>query len=93
MSLIKIADSSIEFVCAANDTITRAALRAGLGMPYECNVGSCGTCKVELVNGAVESAWAEFVPFLAFDREIRTIICTTNAIVRLSCHECGWGAV
>jgi len=26
-----------------------------------------------------ESAWAEFVPFLAFDREIRTIICTTNA--------------
>ena len=27
-----------------------------------------------------EKAWAEFVPFLAFDREIRKIICTTNAI-------------
>jgi len=27
-----------------------------------------------------ENAWAEFVPFLAFDREIRAIICTTNAI-------------
>jgi transposase-like protein len=27
-----------------------------------------------------ENAWAEFVPFLRFDREIRTIICTTNAI-------------
>ncbi len=27
-----------------------------------------------------ESAWAEFVPFLQFDREIRTVICTTNAI-------------
>jgi transposase-like protein len=27
------------------------------------------------------NAWAEFVPFLQFDREIRTIICTTNAIV------------
>lgn len=26
------------------------------------------------------SAWAEFVPFLRFDQEIRTIICTTNAI-------------
>jgi putative transposase len=25
-------------------------------------------------------AWAEFVPFLQFDTEIRTIICTTNAI-------------
>jgi transposase-like protein len=27
-----------------------------------------------------ENAWAEFVPFLAFDTEIRTVICTTNAI-------------
>jgi transposase-like protein len=26
-----------------------------------------------------ENAWAEFVPFLQFDNEIRTIICTTNA--------------
>lgn len=26
------------------------------------------------------NAWAEFVPFLRFDQEIRTIICTTNAI-------------
>jgi transposase-like protein len=26
------------------------------------------------------NAWAELVPFLAFDTEIRTIICTTNAI-------------
>ena len=27
-----------------------------------------------------ENAWAEFVPFLQFDREIRKVICTTNAI-------------
>ena len=27
-----------------------------------------------------ENAWAEFVPFLQFDREIRTVICTTSAI-------------
>src|ERR1700756_4572053 len=26
-----------------------------------------------------ENAWPEFVPFLRFDNEIRTIICTTNA--------------
>ena len=25
-------------------------------------------------------AWAEFVPFLQFDKEIRRIVCTTNAI-------------
>ncbi len=27
-----------------------------------------------------ENAWAEFVPFLQFDNEIRTVICTTNAV-------------
>jgi transposase-like protein len=30
-----------------------------------------------------EQAWAEFVPFLSFDPEIRTIIATTNAIESL----------
>lgn len=27
-----------------------------------------------------ENAWAEFVPFLQFDVEIRKIVCTTNVI-------------
>jgi transposase-like protein len=31
-----------------------------------------------------EAAWAEFTPFLAFDREIRTLITTTNAIESLN---------
>jgi putative transposase len=31
-----------------------------------------------------ENAWAEFVPFLAFDTQIRTLITTTNAIESLN---------
>jgi len=31
-----------------------------------------------------EAAWPEFTPFLAFDREIRTLITTTNAIESLN---------
>lgn len=31
-----------------------------------------------------ENAWAEFVPFLQFDTEIRAVVCTTNAPVILS---------
>jgi putative transposase len=27
-----------------------------------------------------DNAWSEFVPFLRFDKEIRTVVCTTNAI-------------
>ncbi len=44
-----------EYACAPDDTLLRAGLRAGLGFPYECNAGSCGTCKVELVEGAIDS--------------------------------------
>ena len=31
-----------------------------------------------------DNAWAEFVPFLAFDKEIRSVICTTNSIESLN---------
>lgn len=31
-----------------------------------------------------DNAWAEFVPFLAFDTEIRSVICTTNSIESLN---------
>ena len=37
--------------CARHDTVLRAALREGIAAPYECSVGSCGTCKMELVGG------------------------------------------
>ena len=42
---IRVQQSGAEFPCAADDTVLRAGLRAGLGLSYECNVGSCGTCK------------------------------------------------
>jgi toluene monooxygenase electron transfer component len=54
MHSIKVNDAE-GFTCADDDTLLRAALRSGLGMPYECNAGSCGTCKVELVEGQVRS--------------------------------------
>jgi toluene monooxygenase electron transfer component len=53
------------FECDADDTILRAALRNGLGFPYECNVGSCGNCRFELLEGEVRHrrsdppAWTE----------------------------------
>lgn len=42
---------------ADGDTILRAALRAGLGLSYECNSGGCGGCKFELMNGEIETQW------------------------------------
>jgi toluene monooxygenase electron transfer component len=34
---VKISGQELEFACEEGDTILRAALRAGVGMPYECN--------------------------------------------------------
>lgn len=54
MHCVRVADGP-EYRCDADDTLLRAGLRAGLGFPYECNAGSCGTCKVELLEGQVTS--------------------------------------
>lgn len=40
------------------DTVLRAALRAGVGFPYECSSGGCGGCKFELIEGEVEDLWS-----------------------------------
>lgn len=48
-----------DFDCAEGDTILRAALRSGLGMSYSCNVGSCGNCRFELIEGTVAHARAD----------------------------------
>jgi toluene monooxygenase electron transfer component len=54
MRSIKV-NNDASFPCAEDDTLLRAGLRAGFGLPYECNAGSCGTCKVELVAGEIDS--------------------------------------
>ena len=55
---IHIDRSSIDFEQDAGDTVLRAALRAGIGFPYECNAGGCGSCRFELVSGGVDVLWS-----------------------------------
>ena len=43
------------------------ALRAGIWLPYACNHGLCGTCKVEVLEGEVEHHHAS--PFALMDLE------------------------
>lgn len=45
------------FAQAEGDTVLRAALRAGIGLSYECNSGGCGGCKFELLAGEIETLW------------------------------------
>ena len=51
---ITLAGSTTSYECNANDTLLRAGLRQGLGLAYECNVGACGSCKFDLLEGEVQ---------------------------------------
>jgi toluene monooxygenase electron transfer component len=59
MPVISIDGSEEVFPCDGGDSLLRAGLRAGIGLPYECGTGSCGTCKFTLLSGAVEDLWPD----------------------------------
>jgi CDP-4-dehydro-6-deoxyglucose reductase len=40
-----------EFSVEGDETILAAALRAGIGLPYSCKSGTCGTCKSTVLDG------------------------------------------
>jgi toluene monooxygenase electron transfer component len=56
---VRIEGSDEVYDCESGDTILRAALRTGFGFPYECNSGSCGSCRFTLIEGEVEDAWPQ----------------------------------
>lgn len=68
MTKIKIADTDLEFECDTGDAIMRAALRADIPFPYECNVGRCGSCRFEILDGEIENLWPEAPALTARDR-------------------------
>lgn len=74
------------------DSLLRGALRAGIGFPHECNVGGCGACRFELVDGEIETLWPA-APGLS-ERERRRgkhLACQSmplgDCTIRLRCDE------
>jgi toluene monooxygenase electron transfer component len=68
MPMVRLQGTDTAFNCAAGDTVLRAALRAGIGMSYSCNVGSCGNCRFELVEGSVTHQRADAPAWTDKDR-------------------------
>jgi CDP-4-dehydro-6-deoxyglucose reductase, E3 len=50
---ISVSPSGNKFSCAEDETILTAALRAGVGLPYGCKNGACGSCKGKVTEGSV----------------------------------------
>ena len=57
-------------------TILDAALRAGIWLPYACNHGLCGTCKVDVIEGEVDHNHASAFALMDIERdEQKTLAC------------------
>ncbi len=50
---VSVNPSGRQFSCEADETILAAAIRHGVGLPYGCKNGACGSCKGKLVDGSV----------------------------------------
>jgi toluene monooxygenase electron transfer component len=78
---IRIAGSDIAYSAAEGDNLLRAGLRAGIGLPYECNAGGCGSCKFELISGEIEESWLDAPGLTAKDRARgRRLACQCRAL-------------
>ncbi|MDA0824316.1 MAG: 2Fe-2S iron-sulfur cluster binding domain-containing protein [Proteobacteria bacterium] len=61
---------------ADGQTILDAALRAGIWLPYACNHGLCGTCKVDVIEGEVDHQHASAFALMDVERaEHKTLAC------------------
>jgi CDP-4-dehydro-6-deoxyglucose reductase len=45
--------SGVAFQVESDETVLQAAIRQGVGLPYGCRDGACGSCKSHLLEGSV----------------------------------------
>jgi CDP-4-dehydro-6-deoxyglucose reductase len=50
---VTVQPSGRQFSCDDGETVLAAAIRAGVGLPYGCKNGACGSCKGNLLSGTI----------------------------------------
>ncbi|MGZ5199862.1 MAG: CDP-6-deoxy-delta-3,4-glucoseen reductase [Telluria sp.] len=50
---ITVQPSGHQFACEEGETVLAGAIRAGIGLPYGCKNGACGSCKGKVIEGEV----------------------------------------
>jgi toluene monooxygenase electron transfer component len=76
------------FQCEATERLLFAGLTQGLGLPYECATGTCGTCRGRIVQGATLVEWDEAPGFAKLKRAKGDVLMcqarpTTDCVVRV----------
>jgi CDP-4-dehydro-6-deoxyglucose reductase len=51
---ITVQPSGHHYDCDADETVLAAAIRSGVGLPYGCKNGACGSCKGKVVAGTIQ---------------------------------------
>jgi phenol hydroxylase P5 protein len=68
-----------EVECRPDQPILDACLRAGVWLPHACTHGTCGTCKVDVLDGDVEHNDASPFALMEFERnEGKTLTCVAT---------------
>jgi CDP-4-dehydro-6-deoxyglucose reductase/ferredoxin-NAD(P)+ reductase (naphthalene dioxygenase ferredoxin-specific) len=81
---IDFSDTRDPIMAQAGDTVLEALLREGIPFPHSCQVGNCGTCKCELLDGEIsELSCSEHA--LSEDERARNYV--------LACRAQVWGDV
>ena len=51
---VELLDEVIQFNIMSGENLLSSALSQGLKWPHKCKVGSCGTCKYQLIKGIIK---------------------------------------
>ncbi len=73
---VKIESSGHRFAAEAEETLLDAALRQGVGLPYGCRNGACGSCIAGLLSGEVD--YPDGQPEVEFKSD-QVVICQAHA--------------
>lgn len=68
-----------EVECRSDQPILDACLRAGVYLPHACTHGTCGTCKLQVLDGDIEHNDASDFALLEFERnEGMALVCVAT---------------
>jgi len=71
---ITLQPSGRSFNAEPQETLLEAALRSGINIPYNCNSGSCGVCKAQVVCGEVDEQLFHDYKFTAAEQGRHTVL-------------------
>jgi CDP-4-dehydro-6-deoxyglucose reductase len=66
---VTVQPSGRQFNCEDGETVLAAAIRNGVGLPYGCKNGACGTCKGKIIAGSVTHGRHQEKALSAVDEE------------------------